>query len=269
MEQAPFWENVVVITGASRGIGRELALQLADQGAWLALGARETDRLEAVANECRQRGGRAVAIRTDVGSESDCQELIRCTAEEYGRLDTLINNAGVSMWARFEDVQTLEPFDTIMRVNYLGTVYCTYYALPWLKKARGRIVGVSSAAGKNGVPTRSAYSASKHAMVGLLDTLRIELSSYGISVTIVYPDFVTSDIRRSAFGADGKPLGHSPVQEARVMPTDVCARLILEAAAKRKRELLMSPRSRVGVWLKLIAPGLVDRIALNAIQRGR
>ncbi len=267
MKESIFREQAVILTGATAGIGRAMALQLADQGAWLAVAARDAARLEGVAAECRQRGARALAVPTDVGDEARCRALVERAAAEYGRIDTLINNAGITMWARFEEMQTLAPYEDIMRVNYLGSVYCTYYALPHIKRSRGRLVAVSSLTGKAGVPTRSAYAASKHAMAGFFDTLRIELMGTGVSVTIAYPDFVATEIRERAFGADGKPLGASPIRESRVMTADACARLILEAAASRKREVVMGARGRLGVWLKLIAPGLVDRIALNAIQK--
>ncbi len=265
----PFRDNAVVLTGASRGIGREMALQLADQGAWLALSAREAETLEQVAEECRRRGARAVVIPADVGEEAQCAALVSRAVEAFGRIDTLINNAGISMWARFDELRDLSVVERIMRVNYLGSVYCTWHALPHLKRSRGRIVGISSLTGKTGVPTRSAYAASKHAMTGFFDTLRIELADSGVTVTMVYPAFVATEIRERAFGPDGKPLGTSPVREAEVMSVDTCARLILKAAAGRRRELVMTRRGKLGLWLKLLAPGLVDRIARRAIERGR
>jgi len=265
----PFRENAVVLTGASRGIGRELGLQLADQGAWLALAARDTAALETVAEECRRRGAKAVVIPTDVAEEAQCAALMERAVEAFGRIDTLINNAGISMWVRFDELRDLSVVEKIMRVNYLGSVYCTFHALPHLKRSRGRIVGVSSLTGKTGVPTRSAYGASKHAMAGFFDSLRIELADTGVTVTMAYPDFVATEIRERAFGADGKPLGASPVQEAKVMTADTCARQILEAAASRRRELVMSGRGRLGQWLKLLAPSMVDRIAAKAIAQGR
>jgi short-subunit dehydrogenase len=269
-----FKENVVILTGASSGIGRAAALQLAEQGAWLALAARDVDRLEQVAAECGrlggQRGGqRAIAVKTDVAIESECRNLIERTVDEYGRVDTLINNAGISMWTPFDQVQDLAMLDQIMRVNYLGAAYLTHYALPHLKQTRGRLVAVSSLAGKNGVPTRSGYAASKHAMVGFFDSLRIELLETGVSVTIIYPGFVTSEIRERAFGADGKPLGKSPVRESEVMSAEECAHLMLNAIARRKREEVMTWRGKLGQWLKLIAPGMVDKVARQAIEEGK
>ncbi len=269
VSETPFRDNAVVLTGASRGIGRELALQLASQGAWLALSARETEVLEQVAEECRRRGARAVVIPADVGEEAQCAALVSRAAEAFGRIDTLVNNAGISMWARFDELRDLSVVERIMRVNYLGSVYCTWHALPHLKRSRGRIVGVSSLTGKTGVPTRSAYGASKHAMAGFFDALRIELADSGVTVTMAYPDFVATGIRERAFGPDGKPLGKSPVREAEVMSVETCARLILRAAAGRRRELVMSRRGRLGMWLKLLAPGLIDGMARRAIERGK
>jgi short-subunit dehydrogenase len=268
MPDAPFRENAVILTGASSGIGRALAIELAGQGAWLALAARNAARLEAVAAECRSRGAKAVVIPTDVTDEAQCGALAEKTVAAFKRIDTLINNAGISMWAKFDEMRTLAPFDEIMRVNYLGSVYCTFYALPHLKKTAGRIVAVSSLAGRGGVPTRSGYAASKHALVGFFDTLRIELAETGVTVTIVYPDFVASEIRERAFGSDGKPLGISPVREAEVITAETCARLIAGAAAVRRRELIMG-RGKLLVWVKIVAPGLVDRIARRAIEQGK
>ena len=269
MAASIFKDKVVVITGASSGIGRELAYQLAEQGAWLSLAARNGERLDTVAGECQARGGKAIAIVTDVSDRAQCAELIQRTVDHYDRIDVLVNNAGITMWANFEDVSDISFYEQIMRVNYLGSVYCTYYALPFLKKTKGQIIGISSLAGKNGLPKRSGYAASKHAMVGFFDTLRIELEEHGISVTMVYPDFVDTGIHKRAFGADGNPIGKSPLREHEVMSTEKCAKLIIQAAATRKRELIMTWRGKVGLWVKLIAPGLVDRIAKKAILEGR
>ncbi|HEX8691706.1 MAG TPA: SDR family oxidoreductase [Longimicrobium sp.] len=271
MSAAPFRDNVVVLTGASAGIGREMALQLAAQGALLALAARDAAKLEEVAAECRARGARALAVPTDVGDEAQCRALVERAVAEHGRIDTLVNNAGIGMWARFDEMTSLEPFERIMRVNYLGSVYCTFYALPHLKRTRGRIVGVNSLTGRTGVPTRSGYAASKHAMAGFFDSIRIELEGSGVTVTMVYPGFVATEIRERAFGPDGRPLGagNSPVREREVMDAAECARQTLVAAARRRRELIMTLRGKVGAKLKLVAPGLVDRIARRAIEQGK
>lgn len=269
MRDDTFRNNVVILTGASSGIGRQLALQLAEQGAWLSLAARSEERLEAVAEACQRRGGKVLVVPTDVAQESQCRRLVAQTVGEFGRVDTLINNAGITMWALFEEMEDLAPFQQIMQVNYFGSVYCTYYALPYLKKTGGRIVAVSSLTGKTGVPTRTGYAASKHAMVGFFDSLRIELSDDDVSVTLVYPGFVNTEARERAFGPDGEPLGESPVHESEVMTAETCARLVIKAAANRQREEVMTWRGKLGIWLKLIVPGLVDGMARRAIDEGR
>jgi NAD(P)-dependent dehydrogenase (short-subunit alcohol dehydrogenase family) len=264
-----FKDQVAIITGASSGIGWELALQLADQGARLVLAARRPEKLAELAEECRRRGGQALDVPTDVTQPEACQALVERAVEVYGRIDMLVNNAGATMWALFDQVQDLTIFEKIIQVNYLGSMYCTYYALPYLKLSRGRIVAISSLTGKAGVPTRSGYAASKHAMVGFFDSLRIELDGSGVTVTIIYPGFVATGVQARAYGADGKPLGRNPVQVEKVMPTDECARLILDAAAKRRREEIMTLRGKLGQWLKLVAPRLVDSIAKKAIDEGK
>jgi len=264
-----FKDNVVIITGASSGIGRELALQLAEKGAKLALAARHLDALEPVVERCTERGGTAMAVLTDVSDKNQCKQLIDKTVERYGRIDTLVNNAGLSMWARFEEITDLSLFEKLMQVNYFGSLYCTWYALPHLKKTRGRIVGVSSLTGKTGVPTRTGYAASKHAMAGFFDSLRVELRDSGVSVSMIYPGFVATAVRERAFGSDGKALGSSHLDETHVMTVETCVKQMIPVIAKRKRELVMTTRGKIGLWLKLVAPDLVDKIALRSIEKGR
>jgi short-subunit dehydrogenase len=271
MSASAWRDNVVIVTGASAGIGEELALQLAAAGAYLSLAARDAGRLEAVADACRSRGARVLVVPTDVGDPEQCRLLVERTLEEYGRVDTLVNNAGIGMWARFDEMTDITVFETIMRVNYLGSVYPTWHALPRLKASRGRIVVVNSLTGRTGVPTRSGYAASKHAVAGFFDSLRIELMDSGVTITQVFPGFVATEIRERAFGPGGKPLGagNSPVREREVMTAQECARQILRAAAGRRRELIMTLRGKIGAKLKLVAPRLVDRIARRAIARGK
>ena len=262
-------DNVVVITGASKGIGAELARQLAAKGAKLVLAARNVEELERVAEECRQLGASVVAVRTDVAVERDCQALVAGAITAFGRLDTLVNNAGATMWASFEEIGDLSILERIMQVNYMGAVYCTHHALPHLRASRGRIVGISSLAGRTGVPTRTGYAASKHAMTGFFDSLRIELADSGVDVTMIYPGFVATGIRENATGPDGKAIQVSPVKEGEVMGVEDCARRIVKAIERREREVIMTARGKIGLWLKLFAPSLVDRIAKRAIEKGR
>lgn len=264
-----FKENVVLITGASSGIGKVLAFQLAKQGVSLSLAARDIKRLDEVTEECKSLGTKVISVQTDVTDKEQCKNLIEKTVSEFGRIDTLINNAGISMSVKFEEIKDLDVFGKIMDVNYLGGVYCTYYALPYLKKSKGRIVGISSLTGLVGVPTRTGYAASKHAMRGFNDSLRIELMNTGVSVTMIYPGFVTSEVRERALGIDGNPVGRSHLDESKIMSTEECARQIINAAAKRKRELVMTAKGKLGLWIKLIAPKLIDRTSLKTIEKGR
>jgi short-subunit dehydrogenase len=256
----------IVLTGASEGIGRALALQLADRGARLALAARDAARLAAVATECRARGAEVHAVPTDVGDAAACRALIAAATKQLGGIDVLVNNAGITMWSRFDALADTSVLDRIIRVNYLGVAELTHAALPAIKESRGLLVAVASIAGLTGVPERTGYAASKHAVIGFYDSLRIELRGSGVDVTIVAPDFVVSEIHKRAIGADGKPLGQSPMQEARIMTSDQCAARIVRAIEKRERLVVMSARGRLGRWLKLITPQLIDRIAARAIR---
>jgi short-subunit dehydrogenase len=262
-------DKVVVITGASKGIGAELARQLAAKGARLVLAARNDKELEAVAEDCRKLGASAVTVRADVGVERDCQAIVSGAAVAFGGIDVFVNNAGATMWARFEDIEDLSVLERIMHVNYMGAVYCTRHALPYLRKSNGVLVGISSLAGRTGVPTRTGYSASKHAMTGFFDSLRIELADSGVAVTMIYPGFVSTGIRENATGPDGRPIQVSPVKEGQVMRVEDCVRRIVRAIEAREREVVMTARGKIGLWLKLLAPSLVDRIARRAVERGR
>ena len=269
MTTPPYAGKVVVVTGASAGIGRAVCRELAPQRPRLVLAARDEARLHAVAEECRARGAEALVAPTDVTVPEQCRTLVERTLARFQALDALVNNAGTSMWARFDEVRDLSVFEALMRVNYLGSVYPTYYALPELKRRRGQIVCVASLAGLTGVPTRTGYAASKHAMIGFFDSLRVELRGTGVSVTVVAPDFVVSEIHRRSLDADGEPLGQTPMQESKIMTTEACARMIVRAMSGRRRLVVGSLRGRVGRWARLVSPALIDRIAARAVRRGR
>ena len=257
----------IILTGASEGIGRALALDLAARGARLALAARDRDRLESLAQECRARGGDALAVPTDVTNTQDLEWLVSETLKTYGGIDAVIHNAGITMWSRFDALKDLEIFERIMEVNYYAPVRLTALTLPHLRASRGLIVAIASLAGLTGVPERSAYSGSKHAMIGFFDSLRIELAGSGVDVSVIAPDFVVSEIHKRAIGPDGEPLGTSPMKQSKIMTAEECARQIARAIEKRQRQLLMSPRGKLGMWLKLLAPGLIDRLAAKAIRQ--
>jgi NAD(P)-dependent dehydrogenase (short-subunit alcohol dehydrogenase family) len=257
MTEHSFREQVVIVTGASSGTGRELALQLAGQGAWLALAARRAARLEEVADRCRERGGRALVVPTDVTDPGQCESMVARTLGDYRRLNMLVNDAGISPSGRFDQLEDLALVERVMRVNYLGSVYCTYYALPHLKQTRGRIVALSSLSAVTGMPRLSAYVASKKAMVGFYDSLRAELAPHGVSVTVVYPSYV--DTR------DPRPAGEPPLRNA--MSVETCASLIVAAAARRKREEVMTFQGKLARWFKLVAPGTMDRMVRRAADQ--
>jgi short-subunit dehydrogenase len=264
-----FTGRTVLITGASEGIGRALALELAAPGVRLALNGRNAARLEEAAAECAARGAEVLTLVADVSRQSDCEQLVARTLARFGTLDVLVNNAGITMWSRFDAIGDLSVFGRLLAVNYLGAVYTTAAALPALRATRGLIVAVASVAGLTGVPERTAYAASKHALVGFFESLRIELAGSGVDVTLVAPDFVVTQLHRRAVGPDGAPLGASPMQEARIMTSRKCARLIVGAMRRRQRLLVTSRRGRLVRWARLLAPGFVDRLAARAIRERR
>ena len=262
-----FTNKTIIITGASSGIGQALALKLAQKGANLVLASRNQAALEITAHGCVQGGGNAVIVPTDVTNPEACQKLIEESLTAFSSLDCLINNAGISMWAKFEQIQDISIFEQLMKVNYLGSVYCTYYALPHLKNSGGLLVAISSLAGKTGIPTRSGYAASKHAVQGFFDSLRVELKGTGVDILVVSPGLVATDLRQHVLGAEGKFVKASLNNEQQqAMSTEVCADLILKSMGKRKRELVMTLQGKLGIWLKLLAPNLVDFLAARAVS---
>jgi short-subunit dehydrogenase len=240
---------------------------LASRGANLVLAARREEELAKVAKRCEQAGGRALSVPTDVSDQEACRRMVERAVEAFGGIDVLVNNAGITMWARLDEVTDLSLYERLMRVNYLSAVYCTYFALPPIKARKGLLVAISSLMGKTGVPTRTAYAASKHAMQGFFDSLRLELLGSGVDVLVVSPGFVDTPIRSSAVGPDGKQVQKSQrVESGDTMDVHTCVAQITRAIERRERELVMTAKAKVGVFLKLVAPGLVDRIALRAMR---
>jgi NAD(P)-dependent dehydrogenase (short-subunit alcohol dehydrogenase family) len=257
-----FADQTIIVTGASSGIGRALCRALAADRPNLVLAARSADRLAEVAGECQARGAATLVVPTDVTSPDDCRRLVAAAIERFGQLDALVNNAGIGAWTRFADVTDLSIFERVMRVNYLGCVYCTHYALPRLKERGGRLVAVASVAGYVGSPMYTAYAPTKHAVVGFFDSLRMELlqERSDVSVTIVAPDFVESEIHASALGADGQPVAELPDDNRRFMPADRCAALVVRAMARRRRRAILSLRGRHALVGQAHVPWLVDWI---------
>jgi short-subunit dehydrogenase len=248
---ATFRDNVVMLTGASQGIGEQLAYQLASQGAKLVLAARNVDKLAGVENGCRDRGGEAISVQTDVTDEAQCKRLIEQTVSQYGRIDTLLNNAGKGWPKRFENLASLEHLHNEMNLNYFGLVQCVYYALPYLKQTQGRIVGVGSFGGLVGLPGTIGYNSSKHAMRGFLNTLRGELVDTGVSVTLVFPGAISGEALEATMGENAKRVP--------TMTPERCAELTIRAAASRKRQQILTTQGKFLFWMSLLIPGILDR----------
>lgn len=267
MSRVSFEQKVIVITGASEGIGAELARQLAAFKPKLVLAARRQDALDAVAKECEAKGAQCLVVPTDVSIEADCRALIAAAVAHFEAIDILVNNAGVSMHARFADIENTDVYEKLMRINLMGSIWPTHAALPHLKKSRGQIVAVSSLAGLVGVPERTTYCASKFAQTGFFESLRVEIEPEGVDVCLVYPGVVLTNIRVHGWNAKGERLGSSGLDEAGAMTVEECARLIVDGMAARKREVVMSTKGKLGRWLKLIAPSVVDNLARKALAK--
>jgi short-subunit dehydrogenase len=265
MKPDVFRGQVVIVTGASAGIGKALALQLAHQGAQVAIAARRLDRLEQVAVECHLLGVEVLPIQTDVGAEDQCKALVEKTVAAFGRLDMLINNAGLAATALFDEFPDLSLFRHTMDVNFYGAVNCTYYALPYLKQTKGRIVAISSLGGKAAIPYNTPYCASKYGMHGFYDALRMELTQHGVSITIICPWWVATEFHAAQLTKDGVPRGARRGKDFytdKTMSAERCAEITLRAAYKRRREVLMGP-GVLAVWLKALAPGFLDWLAVK------
>lgn len=256
--------KTVVITGASSGIGRALAKTFAAAGANVVMGARRTERLASTADEIAAASGRATYVATDVTDSDSCKALIDKAVAEFGGVDILVCNAGVSMRALFDDVD-LEVIRRSMDVNFWGTVYCVKYALPWIQRSRGTIVGISSVAGLHGLPCRTGYSASKYAMTGFLETVRIENMRKGVHVMIACPGFTATEVRYSAMTADGTPQGKTPRAESRMMSAEEAARRIIRGISRRRRLLTMEYEGRLTRFLRPLMPRLLDKLFYRAM----
>lgn len=259
-----------VITGASDGIGRALALEVASRGARTVLAARSVPGLESLVREIHGRHGvEAIAAPTDVTDLAQCERLAAVARERLGGIDVLVANAGVSMHGRFEDAQP-EVFRRLMDVNFFGAVDCIRAALPELKHSRGSIVAVSSVAGLRGYPLRSGYSASKFALHGLCEALRVELAADGVNVLIVSPGFIDTDIRKRALGptaAEGS--GAHGVIVGGAMSAQECARQIVAATLARRRHVVLTAVARVATLVSRVLPSLADRMLARRLEQGR
>jgi short-subunit dehydrogenase len=252
--------KVIVITGASSGIGKALAFEALKKGAQVALCARNVNTLKELYGNMDESN--VFYMPVDVSKEEDCRNFMNAVVDKWGRIDVLINNAGISMRALFEDVDT-KVIRELMEINFFGAVYCTKYALPSILKNKGVIVGISSIAGYRGLPARTGYSASKFALQGFLESLRTELLYTGTNVMWVCPGFTSSNIRNVARSSDGSAQGETPLNEGKLMTAEECAEIILTAIKKRKRTVVMTFLGKLTVWVNKLFPAFADKSVYN------
>jgi len=258
--------KVVVITGASSGIGKACALFFAKKGYAVVINARSSDKLILVEQELKYVHADIVSVIGDVSIEADCKFLIDQTIKSFGKVDVLINNAGMSMRALFNGID-LTVLKKLMDINFWGAVYCTYYALPHLLKCKGSVVGISSIAGKKGLPGRTGYSSSKFALEGFLETIRTENFKNGLHVLVACPGFTATEIRTHAFNASGVAQGETPLDESKLMTADQVAERIFYAVEHRKRDLVLTTTGKLTVWLDKFFPSKMDKVVYNHMAK--
>lgn len=256
----PLAGKVVLVTGGSSGIGRATALRLAGHGAKVAVAARNQQALEEVASAAIRTGAEALPLPTDVTDSDQCRRAVETTVARFGRLDALICSAGLSMRTYFEG-SDLAAMKRVMRVNFFGTLYTTYFAIPHVKRTRGSLVALSSLTGKRGVPSYAVYGASKFAVQGLYEALRVELKSDGVHVGVVSPGFVDTPLRHRVIGPNGEVWSQPPDPPFRVWPVEKCVDRVIRLLVKRRRQALLPAFSgpmlqvddvlgqRIGDWI--------------------
>ncbi len=257
---------VVIITGASSGIGEACAYAFADAGYAIVLAARSKEKLDNVCLKIKNKNVAVVAVVTDVSVETDCANLIATAVNTFGSIDVLINNAGISMRALFNSLD-LTVIKQVMDINFWGMIYCTKYALPYILKNQGSVIGISSVAGFVGLPGRTGYSASKFAMHGFLNALRSENTANNLHVGIVAPGYTASNIRNTALNKTGKSQAESPFDEGKLMPAETVAYEILKCVKQRKNLVVLTTQGKLAFWLNKFFPNLVDRLTYNTIRK--
>ncbi len=251
-------DKVVVVTGGTDGIGKALVNALLGLGAKVATCGRHHDKLYHLQSE-----NASLPLHTmvcDVSVENDCRRFIETTLKAFGHIDILINNAGISMRAMLKEAD-IEVFRKVMDTNFFGSLYCTKYALPSIIENKGTIVGISSVAGYRGLPGRSGYSASKFALQGWLEAIRVELSFDKVHVMWVCPGFTASNIRNVALNKDGNEQGESPMDEGKMMSAEECTGHILRAIKNKRRTLVLTSQGKSTVLLNKLLPKTADRLA--------
>lgn len=261
-----FLNKVAIVTGASSGIGRAIAMELARKKAKVILASRDEEKLVLVRDEILKDGGLAVAFPTDVTDEKKCKSLMEGTVRTFGKIDILVNNAGISMRADFKDVE-LAVLKKVMDTNFWGTVYCSKFALPHLLKQNGSLVGISSICGVTPLPGRTGYSASKHAMDGFLESLRLENNDNDLHVLLVHPGFTSSNIRNEALNHDGDPHKKTPLNEGKLMPAERVAREVVHGIAHKKKEITLTTEGKLITWIYKRSPNMAERLINRDMQK--
>jgi dehydrogenase/reductase SDR family protein 7B len=258
--------NVVLITGGTSGIGRACAFEFGRAGTRIVITGRDAAKLQATATELTAAGIEHRTVIADVGDVAAATRAVSETVAAFGRLDVLINNAGLSMRAKFADAD-VKVLEQLMQTNFFGTVYTTKAALPHLLASKGTIVGISSIAGYRGLPGRTGYSASKFAMNGFLEALRTELLPEGVNVLTAAPGFTASNIRHTALLANGQTQNDTPRDEGKMMTSEEVAHQLRLAVAQRRRTLVLTGQGKLTVFLNKWLPGLTDKLVLNNFRK--
>lgn len=258
--------KVVIITGASSGIGEACAYAFAKEGCKVVIAARNTEKLAVVNNQLKSMGAESLMVQCDVSIKEDCERLVKETVAAFGTVDILINNAGISMRALFNDME-VEVLERVMDVNFYGTVNTTKFALPYILKNKGSVVGVSSIAGYLGLPARTGYSASKFAMQGFLDALRTENLNNDLHVMVACPGFTASNIRNTALSSDGSSQGETPRDESKMMTAEEVADYIVKGVKQRKRKLVLTFEGKLAVFLSKFFPSFVEKKVFDKMAK--
>jgi len=232
----------------------------------LVIAARNEAKLQETAKIIESLGAEVLLISADVSKEADCANMIDKAVQKFGTVDVLINNAGISMRALFEKLD-LQVMKNVMDVNFWGSIYCTKYALPYLLKSKGSVVGVSSIAGYVGLPARTAYSASKFALQGFLESLRTENLEKGLHVLIACPGFTASEIRKRALTADGSAQSESPRKEEKMMSAEEVADHIYSAVKGRKQSIVLTREGKLAVFLSKFLPKVIQKAVFNKMKQ--
>jgi len=252
--------KTILITGASSGIGELLAKKCADLGAKIIMGARSEAKLENVKNDIINKGGQCVAVKTDITRPADCKQLVAKGIKSFGSLDILILNAGISMWAPFNEIQDVQFFKDLMDTNYHGALNTIHPALPFLKDSHGLIISVSTGQAIMGFPNHTGYAASKHALKGLTDSLECEMGDSVQFMDIILGWIRGTNLRSNAFGPDGTQIRENKKDHSKEsISVEECVEGIINGIQKKKRTVYLPWKLSLIPFVKLFFPWYLNR----------